>query len=193
MGGPIPSLASGNSSCTACAMTCAVEWRRMLRPSALSMLMGSSSSSADTSRERSLRAPLTLAAMTSGLSAKSSHARVTGTVITLHDLGGPYGWVALLGQAYRRGQRSERTLDLAGLLGEVEVVTAGALVARAGAAREHVRAGLAEQSIVAGFAKELVVARSGPAPRPNRRPRAPRRSTRPAPHRRAPVAPPRVR
>ncbi|CAM5326068.1 hypothetical protein SVIOM342S_07650 [Streptomyces violaceorubidus] len=32
-GGPMPSLASGNSSCTACAMTCAVEWRRMSRPS----------------------------------------------------------------------------------------------------------------------------------------------------------------
>ena len=37
----MPSLASGNSSCTACAITCAVEWRRMSRPSVLSIATAS--------------------------------------------------------------------------------------------------------------------------------------------------------
>ena len=40
----MPSLASGNSSCTAWAMTCAVEWRRMSRPSSEEISTGSTSS-----------------------------------------------------------------------------------------------------------------------------------------------------
>jgi hypothetical protein len=55
----MPSLASGCRDCTAWAATCAVEWRRMLRPSALSILTGSTTSSADSGRWRSRSSPLT--------------------------------------------------------------------------------------------------------------------------------------
>ena len=41
----MPSLASGNSSCTACASTCAVECRRMASPSSESIATASTSAS----------------------------------------------------------------------------------------------------------------------------------------------------
>ena len=72
----MPSLASGNSSCTAWAITWAVEWRRMSRPSGLSIATGSTSSPSASSWARSRSSPPTRAAITSGVSEKSSHALV---------------------------------------------------------------------------------------------------------------------
>ena len=63
-GGPMPSLASGYSAWTACAVTWAVECRRMARPSGESMATASTSSSGANSRARSRSSPLTRMATT---------------------------------------------------------------------------------------------------------------------------------
>src|SRR4051812_39585795 len=60
----MPKRACGNSSCTACARTCAVGCRRMARPSGLSIVIGSTESPSATTLARSRCAPLTRAAMT---------------------------------------------------------------------------------------------------------------------------------
>ena len=60
----MPSLVSGYSAWTACAVTCPVECRRMFSPSGLSIATGSTSSSAASSRARSRNSPLTRIATT---------------------------------------------------------------------------------------------------------------------------------
>ncbi len=60
----MPSLASGNSSWTACAMTCAVECRMIDRPSGLASSTGSTESSSASGLARSRSSPLTRAAIT---------------------------------------------------------------------------------------------------------------------------------
>src|SRR6476646_8055971 len=57
MGGPMPSLASGNMSCTAWANTWAAEWRMTLRPSSVSAATGVTSTSASGAHERSRNRP----------------------------------------------------------------------------------------------------------------------------------------
>src|ERR1700753_3526946 len=64
MGGPIPSFASGLIDCTACAVTCAAEWRRMLRPSGESRVTGSTVSVVVVVAARSFSSPLTRMATT---------------------------------------------------------------------------------------------------------------------------------
>ncbi len=59
----MPSFVSGNSSCTAWASTCAVECRRMARPSGLSMPTGCTRSPSASGQARSLSSPLILAAI----------------------------------------------------------------------------------------------------------------------------------
>jgi hypothetical protein len=60
----MPSFASGLIDCTACAITCAAEWRRMLSPSGESMVMGSTVSVSVVVAARSFRSPLTRMATT---------------------------------------------------------------------------------------------------------------------------------
>lgn len=72
----MPSLASGKSSCTACAMTCAVEWRRMFRPSSEEISTGSTVSPSFTSYARSFSSPAMRAATMVRSPAKSSAAVV---------------------------------------------------------------------------------------------------------------------
>ena len=60
----MPSFASGNSCCTAWASTCAVEWRRIDRPSGLPARTGSTTSPAASGYARSRSSPLTRAAIT---------------------------------------------------------------------------------------------------------------------------------
>ena len=60
----MPSLASGNSSWTAWAITCAVECRMMARPSSLPISTGSTASPSASGVARSRSSPLTRAAMT---------------------------------------------------------------------------------------------------------------------------------
>src|SRR5699024_2161889 len=59
-----PSLVPGNSSWTAWAVTCPVEWRRMSRPASESMVIGAIESPALSSRLRSAGSPLSHIAMT---------------------------------------------------------------------------------------------------------------------------------
>ena len=60
----MPSVASGNSCCTAWASTCAVEWRRIDRPSGLPACTGSTASPAASGYARSRSSPFTRAAIT---------------------------------------------------------------------------------------------------------------------------------
>src|SRR5699024_146647 len=60
----MPSLVPGNSSWTAWAVTCPVEWRRMSRPASESMVIGAIESPALSSRLRSAGSPLSHIAMT---------------------------------------------------------------------------------------------------------------------------------
>src|SRR5690349_1837937 len=53
----MPSLASGNCCCTACASTCAAEWRMTLRPSSVSAATASTSTSTCGVHDRSRRWP----------------------------------------------------------------------------------------------------------------------------------------
>ena len=53
----MPSLASGNMSCTAWANTWAAEWRMTLRPSSVSAATGMTSTSASGAHERSRNRP----------------------------------------------------------------------------------------------------------------------------------------
>src|SRR6266508_5327371 len=76
----MPSLASGCSSCTACASTCAVECRMIARPSSESLRTGSISSPSPTTRLRSRSSPLTRAAIADRSAPKIS-AKTSPTVV----------------------------------------------------------------------------------------------------------------
>ncbi|MEY3858402.1 MAG: hypothetical protein RL290_996 [Actinomycetota bacterium] len=66
----MPSFVSAKTSCTACAITWAVEWRRTKRPSGELIETDSTASPSCRSVQRSLRTPLIRQTTTSLLSAK---------------------------------------------------------------------------------------------------------------------------
>src|SRR4051812_30927428 len=67
----MPSRASGFTRCTACASTCAAEWRRIDSPSGEPIDTGSTAASSGSGRSRSQSTPSTRAAITSRSSLKS--------------------------------------------------------------------------------------------------------------------------
>src|SRR4051812_26504951 len=77
MGGPMPSLALGLTSCTAWASTCAAEWRRTARPSSEPTVTGSTTSPSASTWARSRSWPFTRATTTALSSPNRSAAVVS--------------------------------------------------------------------------------------------------------------------